>query len=88
MSTRIQHIPQELRRFKDRIRIQVAAETAVDAMVDAFAVAPIITTDVLGALSTSLTYLESFLLLMLVTILLVMPCSKRKYEPYFISVIY
>ena len=35
----------------------------------------------------SLTYLEALLLLMLVTMLLVMPRSKRKYEPYCISVI-
>ena len=34
-----------------------------------------------------LTYLEASLLLMLVTILLVMPRSKRKYESYCISVI-
>ena len=38
-------------------------------------------------LSTLLTYLEAYLLLMLVTILLVMPHSKRKYELYCISVI-
>ena len=35
----------------------------------------------------SLTYLEASLILMLVTILLVMPHPKQKYEPYCISVI-
>ena len=35
MSTRIQHSPQELIKITDRIRIQVAAGTAVDATVDA-----------------------------------------------------
>ena len=41
-----------------------------------------------GSISTSLTYLEASLLLMLVTILLVIPRSKLKYEPYCISIIY
>ena len=45
MLTRIQHSPQELRIFTDRIRVQAAAGTAVDATVDALAVAPIRTTD-------------------------------------------
>ena len=49
MSTRIKHSPQELRRFTDRIRIQDGEGTAVDATVDALAVAPISTTDVLGS---------------------------------------
>ena len=73
MSTRIQHIPQELIRFTDRIRIQAWTGTAVDATVDALAMEPIRTTDFLGALLTSLTYLEASLFLMLVTILLFMP---------------
>ena len=40
-----------------------------------------------GVISTSLTYLEASLLLMIVTILLATPHSKSKYEPYCISVI-
>ena len=48
MSTRIQQSPQELRNITDRIRIQVAAGTAVYAIVDVLAVAPISTTDSLG----------------------------------------
>ena len=48
MSTRTQHRPQEPRKITDRIRMQVATGTVVDATVDVLEVALISATDSLG----------------------------------------